>query len=445
MPADGGTTKKLYDAKDVTIWGPVWAPDGSCLLIAEGKTGVAGVVDYSDWKLLPVSGGNPIPVEGMAALRQQSTPFPYPKDWVPETGQVIFGSARRLSHIWRVRLLPDGRIEGKAEQLSYGTREHPGPASRDGQIIPFSTSISSLNIYALPMDANRAVVKGEPAPLLDWDVQSYYPSVTDDGRKMVFVSERSGNFDIWMRDNETKEETPLIASPLQETRAILSHDGKRVAWQRYENRKRRVFWKDLPDGAEKVICDDCRSLLGWTADNSGVIVGGGSPEHYSVFEAATGKHLPTAVADPQDANTVIWPIFSPCGKWFAFVLTPERGYTRKLMVSPWRKDRPTRAEDWVQIGTEDDIHHPFWSPDGRVLYYFKYELAERAYCLFGWRFEPATGKPQGSEIVLRHFHGDLRTGVISSIGFGLAPDVLYLPMWEPEGKVWVAEGPAKAK
>jgi TolB protein len=96
--------------------------------------------------------------------------------------------------------------------------------------------------------------------------------MTSDGKKMVYVSTRMGNPDIWMRDMETGADTALVATPERETRAVISADGTRLAFQRSYGGLCKTFWMPLPHGNEIKFCDDCRSLMGWMPDGKGAIV-----------------------------------------------------------------------------------------------------------------------------------------------------------------------------
>jgi Tol biopolymer transport system component len=57
-------------------------------------------------------------------------------------------------------------------------------------LIPFTNSIQLATIYSLALDANRGVSNGEPKQLLNWASDAIFPSVTRDGKKMVFASDR---------------------------------------------------------------------------------------------------------------------------------------------------------------------------------------------------------------------------------------------------------------
>src|SRR5579859_2667617 len=90
--------------------------------------------------------------------------------------------------------------------------EFPGPPSLDGRI-PFSTQSGGMAIFALPLDVRQAKVTGELVRIGQGEVFERHPTLTSDGRKMVFVSDRAGTNDVWMKDRATGENTVLIGTP----------------------------------------------------------------------------------------------------------------------------------------------------------------------------------------------------------------------------------------
>jgi Tol biopolymer transport system component len=58
-----------------------------------------------------------------------------------------------------------------------------------------------------------------------------WPNVTPDGRTMVFNKlERSGNWDVWLRDLHSGTEIPVATSAEQEMWPKISPDGEKVAY-----------------------------------------------------------------------------------------------------------------------------------------------------------------------------------------------------------------------
>src|SRR5207244_3841126 len=121
-----------------------------------------------------------------------------------------------------------------------------------------------------------------------------FPTLTADGRTMVYASDRSGTYDIWMKDLTTGDETLLIGTPEEENRGLISPDGSQVAFQRIENGRPMKYLWPLPAGPERRLCDGCRSLLNWTPDGKSVISSDGEPERLVALNVTTGRRTVVA-------------------------------------------------------------------------------------------------------------------------------------------------------
>ena len=58
----------------------------------------------------------------------------------------------------------------------------------------------------------------------------FQPSVSVDGKTLVYVSDRSGHRDIRKKDLESRSETTLTATPGHEVHPEISADGAQVAY-----------------------------------------------------------------------------------------------------------------------------------------------------------------------------------------------------------------------
>ena len=143
-----------------------------------------------------------------------------------------YGTAGGVYNIWQVPIEPaTGAFRASPQRLTAGSGEYAGPPSLDGRI-PFSTQSGGMTIYALPLDAGQGKAIGEPVRVGHGGVAEKYPTLTADGRKLVFVSDRAGTNDIWVKDLTTGEENVLIGTPENEGRGLISPDGSQVAFQR---------------------------------------------------------------------------------------------------------------------------------------------------------------------------------------------------------------------
>jgi TolB protein len=131
-----------------------------------------------------------------------------------------------VSHLW---LLPDGDLN-KARQLTFGERSFDGYAgiawSPDGKIVFSSFAGNVTDLYSMNPDGSNRVRLTANAGL-----DNSNPSVSHDGRFIVFTSNRSGSRQIWRMDNDGRNQKQLTFGAEQKDSAqfaALSPDGMEV-------------------------------------------------------------------------------------------------------------------------------------------------------------------------------------------------------------------------
>jgi Tol biopolymer transport system component len=159
------------------------------------------------------------------------------------------------ANLWQARISPsDGRLVGEPQRLTSGTGEEDPSASQDGRIA-FVNPVRDWDIWSLPLDANRAEVRGEPERVVSGLSSELYPSISSDGQKLSYVSDRAGNPDIWLHDLETGKDMPITIGPESEGRGTISPDGSMVSFVRREQGKVNLYVMDLVQRRAKLLVE----------------------------------------------------------------------------------------------------------------------------------------------------------------------------------------------
>src|SRR5262249_1179202 len=127
---------------------------------------------------------------------------------------------------------------------------------------------SGCDIWSLPIDANRGKVMGNIERLTkDTGVNRFF-DLTADGKKALFLSTRTGNFDIWLRDMQSGKESQLTATPEHEIWTKMSADGSRISSSEEigANNKNSIYEILSGDRAPKRLCEDCAGPYHWSSD-----------------------------------------------------------------------------------------------------------------------------------------------------------------------------------
>ena len=199
--------------------------------------------------------------------------------WSPAGNRLYFASDRSGSmNLWRVSIdEQSGRILGQPEAITTPS-PHSGPfsISRDGTRIAYVEVLDATNIQTVGFDPARETIVSEPrwitqgptrqasypdlSPNGEWltfhddgiflvksdgtglrqltnDVhQERYPRWSPDGRRIAFLSNRGGEYDIWLINADGGASQRLTwTSAAAVSFPVWSPDGKRLAYSTREN------------------------------------------------------------------------------------------------------------------------------------------------------------------------------------------------------------------
>ena len=281
VPFSGGSAQQVE--VDLAIaHNPVWSPDGHYLLFAgTAEPAGFGVRSRGDWWVVPVEGGEAVPLGARDLFEENSIqptrPRPewiQPRQWMADGNYILFnaGSEGGASNLWRVQISADGRrLLGEPQRLTSGTGEESPSAAQDGRIA-FVNAIQDWDIWKLPIDANAVEVLGEPERVVSGLSRDRYPSIPADARRLIYTSNRAGNPDIWLHDPATGPDKQITVGPSIEIRGEISPDGSRVVFRRIDNNEIGLYLKDLATETEtRVVEGPFANFMDWTPDGKSIL------------------------------------------------------------------------------------------------------------------------------------------------------------------------------
>jgi tricorn protease-like protein len=104
-----------------------------------------------------------------------------------------------------------------------------------GNHLVYANLNAKLDLWSLPIDANRAEPNGGIERLTDDTFAHTYPAASPDGAKVAFSLQRSGNRDIWIKDLKTGKEKQVSLPPGPSFSPNFSGDGDTLAYRMSEN------------------------------------------------------------------------------------------------------------------------------------------------------------------------------------------------------------------
>jgi Tol biopolymer transport system component len=261
------------------------------------------------------------------------------------------------------------------------------------------------------------------------------PSLSSDGRKLAFLSDRSGNADIWLRDMDSGKERALTATPWNETHPSITADGTKVAFASGEMQKTVIHVLPLGTGVAETLCEDCGMPMGWSVDGRMVYYYYWAiPTAYGAIDIRTRERRELIRHEKYNLHMLR---FFPEGHWLAFHVPIAIEGHSPIWIAPVRNGVGARENEWIRITEGSGIEATPWaSPDESILYFLS--RRDGFQCIWAQHLDKTTKQPVGVAFDVAHFHGARHKLTEADFGPGIASDKLVFTMSDTTGNVWIA-------
>jgi Tol biopolymer transport system component len=432
VPATGGQPKKVEG--EVTIVSPfsVWSPDGSHLL-ALGRVDPKGpATDAVDWFAISLKDGNVVRTGASAALKAQKVLqdtgiMPAPNDWTE--GAVLFTVQNRdAANVWRVSVDPTTfQLTGPAERLTSGTAQEVSPTiSRDGKLA-FAAVDTIQDYWALPIDANTALVKGSCTQIMK-NSASDNQALSLDGNTLLYCSHRGGQSEFRSHDLSSGKETLLVSSATEQHLSSTTADG--TAFMYFVPGRTQALFLGTTSGAPpRKLCEDCgHGTLSKDGTKHLHII---EPDHhtYRLLDIASGRSTELVSSPTKEFG---FAQFAPDDQWVA--ITTES--SEEMFLVPVRTSKVDEKE-MISIGRLSSAggYQMFrFSPDGNTIYYLSFEDGNS--CIYAQRLA-ANRHPAGPPVVVQHLHEANTWG--HPHGMRVGADKIVLLMNQGTSNIWLMQ------
>jgi Tol biopolymer transport system component len=301
-----GATRQLTTSPDGSYGDrfPAWSPDGRTIAFIRSPNFLV-----SDVHLIPATGGEP------KRLTFDNLNLPGGLAWSADGREIIYSSPRGgLPSLWRIAS-SGGHLR---RLIGIGEYAYDPAVARAGDRLAYVYRRLDLNIWLAPGPNSNAVDKAA-VRLIASSREETSPNFSPDGKKIAFVSDRSGSKEIWVSTSDGQNAVQLT-----------NFGGSHTGTPRWSPDGRQIVFDSRPEGQ---------------ADIYAVSVDGGRPQRVTT-----------------ENSEDVMPSWSRDGRWIYF--GSRRGGNWQI----WKT--PAEGGAAVQV-TGNGGFEAFESVDGKLVYYVR--------------------------------------------------------------------------
>jgi Tol biopolymer transport system component len=396
LAARGGAGFRTVASDLVDVATLTWLPDSRSLLV-HARSDFA--LEPELW-LVPIDGGSRLNTGLIQHLREAGLfTLPTGTAWIDDS--LVFSTAGPQGVcLNRQRIVPSTfQPAGPLERLTAGGESAWLPTAAAGRLA-FLSSRADANLWSIGIDEETGIARGPLRRMTRGPGILGYLSVTNDFRTLAYFSVRLGDGDVFLRDLQTGSERVLTEGPAgTKGYPAISPNGAQLAFglrmMGGERAARPIFIARPSEGTWRTLGDDCGGRPRQWVDERLLII-----ERFARLNSIA--LIDTETADQRElVQSAEWsiknPRLSPDGRWIAFDAS-RPGEPVNVYAAQFR-ERPIPESEWVVV--DRSASHPFWSADGRVLYYTPTGTNPIIRSVVrGRRFSAASGCPEGESIAV---------------------------------------------
>lgn len=423
---DGGNVRQVAPTFKVARH-PVWIDEQHLVFEGSDATGVA------DWWVADLaSPGQPVRTEAFRILTSSFGKRSSPDNWA--RGGVLFSASSAASlNVWHLPLDPVTWRAGQPRRLTDGKQGEIRPVAA-GEDLIYITPNRTTDVWQASIDADRGVVTSALQPLTNLQAQTALPTISADGSRLAYLSNRTGAWELWTRAGDREHRL----SSFREIgyRPVLSPDGRRVAVPLSEDEDCAIDIADLDKVGTDSMVDGCFHLWDWSPVGGQMLVF--NPLRQTRTVELLEGHGATRPILSHPTHGVYAARFSADGKWLAFLAGPS-GMDAPAYVAPYT-GKVVPPTQWIPI-PESAGGVPAWAPGGRLV--FVRSNRDGYACLWAQPLDERK-RPSGDAFPVMHFH---RTAFgiaplsFQEMGLSVTANKLVLNLAKDTATVWRAKFP----
>ncbi len=236
-------------------------------------------------------------------------------------------------------------------------------------LIPATAVLSVVWLWGRKIDQPPTITR--TTQLTTWSGLDFYPTISPNGNLIAFSSDRTGSFEIYVKQiSPVANEVQLTSDEQQNIEPAFSPDGSRIAY--HSNRRGGVWLVSVSGGTPRQL-SDFGSHPSWSPDGSHVAFQSASFREVG-FNAANAQPPSTIWVVPSAGGTAVQitevgkpvgghgaPTWSPDGTRIAFDSSDYGNYSVWSIPSGGGEPRP--------ISKGMNATDAVFEPDGKAIYF----------------------------------------------------------------------------
>jgi len=435
VPRNGGAERSLA-TELVDIACATWSDDGRHLLVVAHPD---RSVENDCW-IVPLDGGGPLDTGVLKRGRQQGAIVIAPSAaW---EGDSVFytAAARQGVQIWRQRLSPRTfDAIGAPEVMTPGGDYAFFPSVSRGRL-SFVGTHADVNLWSLAIDAATGKPHGPLRRLTRGAGIVSHLTVSQDGGTLAHFAVDMTGSQLHVRNMEHGSDAMIAGEPgINRGFPALSPSGQRLAYSALVPGppvQRPLFVTSITGGETRLVRDDCGGRPRLWLDEQTLLIEtfGSGLNTFLLVDMRDGAQRPLLSAATRKVSN---PRISPDGRWLAFDAM-QPGGSPEVTIAPFAQTATLQEADWIVVG--ESASHPFWSRDGRLLYYLTtFPNADIRSRVLARSFDPSTGRVTSEAVEMLTLREMIVPAMMTGTTPIVAPDQIIFVLGDFRGDIWIRD------
>jgi Tol biopolymer transport system component len=431
-----GGAERLLATDLVDVASVTWSDDGRYLLVyAHPDPSVE--LDY--W-VVPFEGAPALDSGVMRQGRQQGIVAIAPSAaW--EGDSVFYTAAGRHGvQVWRQRVSAQTfEATGAPEAVTPGGDYAFFPSVSRGRL-GFVGIHADVNLWSVAIDAATGRVHGPLRRLTRGGGIVRDLTVSEDGRTLAHFGIDMTGSKFYLRNLENGSNALVEGEPsVNRVYPAISPGGQSLAYSAVVSGpplQRPLFLTSITGEDTRLVRNDCGGRPRLWLDEQTLLIEtfGSGLNAFLIVDMRDGAPRPLLSAATRKVSN---PRLSPDGRWLAFDATRPGG-SPEIAVAPLQQDTPVQEADWIAVS--GSASHPFWSRDGRLLYYLatfpNVDIRSR---VLARGFDPSTGRVTSAATEVLTLREMIVPAMLPGTTPIVAPDQIIFVLGDYRGDIWIRD------